>query len=316
MLEKNKIHISVVIPVYGCKTALKELYLRLKKTLLQITEEFEIIMVNDASPDNAWEVILELAETDNRVKGLNFSRNFGQHYAITAGLDYCSGDWVVVMDCDLQDQPEEIIKLYNKALEGYDIILARRVIRQDSFFKKLSSRVFYSIFSYLTETKQDSAIANFGIYNKKVINAILSMRDSLKYFPTMVQWVGFKKTGINVKHGKRGDGQSSYSFYTLTKLAFNNIIAFSDKPLRLVIKLGFLISFSSFVFGLILIIKYLSGSITVLGYSSLIISLWFLSGIMIAILGVIGIYIGKIFDKVKDRPVFIIKEKINCDDNN
>ncbi len=137
----NKIHISVISPVYGCKTCLYELYFRLKETLEKITPDFEIILVNDGSPDGAWETIVELANKDKRVKGIDLSRNFGQHYAITAGLDYCKGQWVVVMDCDLQDRPEEIIKLYDKSKEGVDIVLAQRINRRDSFFKKMLSLV-------------------------------------------------------------------------------------------------------------------------------------------------------------------------------
>ncbi len=239
------------------------------------------------------------------------SRNFGQHYAITAGLEHAQGDWVIVMDCDLQDLPEEILKLYNKALEGYDIVFAQRENRQDSFFKKMSSKIFYSALSYLTDTKQDSSIANFGIYKKEVINAILSMNDYHKYFPTMAQWVGFSKTAIPVKHNRRENDRSSYNLKSLLTLAFNNIITFSNKPLKLVLGFGFAVVIISIIMAIFFFFKYINGEIKIIGYTSLIISIWFLSGIIIMILGVLGIYIGKIFDKIKDRPVYIIKEKIN-----
>lgn len=145
--------ISVVTPVYGCCKSLNNLYERLNKTLSTITEDFEIIMVNDSSPDNAWDTIKELAKKDDRVKGINLSRNFGQHKAITAGLDYAKGDWIIVMDCDLQDQPEEIIKLFNKAQEGYDIVFGRRAERKDSFFKKLGSMFFIKYMTILQRVK-------------------------------------------------------------------------------------------------------------------------------------------------------------------
>jgi len=307
----SKTLISVVIPVYGCRTSLLELYIRLKKTLEQLTSNFEIIMVNDASPDGAWETIKELSIKDNRVKGIDFSRNFGQHYAITAGLDCAKGEWIVVMDCDLQDQPEEIINLYNKALEGFEIVYAQRTERQDNFFKKLNSKLFYKVFSYLTNTKQDSSVANFGIYKLVVIKAILQMKDSVKYFPTMSQWVGFKKAYLPVSHDKRLLGKSAYNFKSLLNLAFNNIISFSDKLLKLVIKLGFLVVLVSIFLAIYYFVKFLLGDIVILGYSSLIISIWFLSGINIMIVGIVGIYVGKVFDKVKDRPNYIIKEKNN-----
>lgn len=303
-------HISIVSPVYGCKSCLNDLYVRLLITLEKITIDFEIILVNDAGPDKAWPLIKELAEKDNRVKGINFSRNFGQHYAITAGLEYATGDWVVVMDCDLQDQPEEILKLYLKAQEGYDTVLAQRVERHDTFFKKTFSRIFYKVLGYLTESNQDSSVANFGIYHKKVIRAVLLMNDSIKYFPAMVKWVGFKSTGIAINHAEREIGTTSYNFKRLLKLAIDTVLSFSDKPLRLTIKFGFMIALIAFLFAIIEVIRFIFGEISVLGWTSLIISIWFLSGIIILVLGVIGLYLGKTFDKVKNRPVYIEDEKI------
>jgi len=305
------LHLSVVIPVYGCCEALNELYERLKKTLENISSDFEVIMVNDASPDNAWEVIKELAQKDKRIKGINLSRNFGQHYAIQAGLENAKGEWIVVMDCDLQDQPEEILKLYNKAQEGYDIVFGRRGKRKDKYIKRKTSDLFYKIFSYLTDTKVDSSVANFGIYNIKTIQAVLKMKDSIKYFPTMINWVGFNKILIEVNHSERSNGKSGYSLIDLFSLAFDIIISFSNKPLRIIIKLGFLISLFSTVIGIIILIKYFNNQIVVSGYTSLIVSLWFLSGVVIALLGLLGVYIGKMFDTVKSRPTFIIDEIIN-----
>jgi glycosyltransferase involved in cell wall biosynthesis len=309
-MNKNPL-ISVVSPVYGCSTNLIELYVRLKESISTITEDFEIILVNDASPDDAWNTIVALCEKDERVKGLNLSRNFGQHYAITAGLEYAKGEWVVVMDCDLQDRPEEIPNLYNKAMEGYDSVFAQRFQRKDKFFKRFFSKMFYALFGYLTETKQDPSVANFGIYSRNVIDSILQMRDQIRFFPTMVQWVGYNKFYFPVKHDERGSGISGYSLKKLINLAINNIIAFSDKPLRLTAKIGFVIASLSFIVGFVYLIMYFFGKIEVLGFASLIISLWFLSGVIMMILGMLGLYIGKVFEKVKERPVFIVKKKIN-----
>jgi polyisoprenyl-phosphate glycosyltransferase len=280
-MQQNQIHISVVSPVYKCSTCLVELCLRLVKTLEAISENFEIILVNDNSPDDSWGTIVSLSQKDKRVKGIKLSRNFGQHYAITAGLDHCSGEWIVVMDCDLQDQPEEIVKLYNKALEGYDVVYGRRISRKDNFIKVLMSKLFYFILSYLTGTKQDSSIANFGIYHIKVIKAILSMGDSLRYFPTMVRWVGFNQTSVNIEHAERKDGRSAYSFKRLINLSIDVMLAFSDKPLKLTVKLGLFISAISVLFAFVFFIQYLLGDIKVTGYTSLIISIWLLSGIII-----------------------------------
>ncbi len=311
-LQKNML--SVVVPVYRGESFLVELYDRVKVVAEDHFTDFELILVNDASPDNSWNIIRDLCSRDRRVKGINLSRNFGQHYAISAGLNRIQGDWCVVMDCDLQDKPEEIARLYRETKNGYDIVFARRETRQDSFLKRMSSRYFYMVFSYLTETPQDSAIANFGIYRRPVINAILMMNDHIKYFPTMAQWVGFRKTAIEVEHMSREIGSSSYTLRKLLLLAMDNIITFSDKPLKLTVKCGLAISMLAFLIAIAYFISYISGYTVVMGYMSIILSIWFLSGIIISILGMLGIYIGKIFAQVKSRPVYIIAEELNSDE--
>ena len=278
--------ISIVIPVYGCKTCLLELYFRLKDSLPLISNDFEIIMVNDASPDMALETITEIAQKDQRVKGINLSRNFGQHYAITAGLNYCNGNWVVVMDCDLQDRPEEIINLYNKSQEGWDVVFASREIRKDGIIKRALSRLFYMTLGYLTNTEQDANIANFGIYHKKVIDAIKSIDDYQRYFPTMVKWVGFSSTKISVDHASRSEGKSSYTFAKLVRLSIDVILSFSDKPLRLTVKFGFALSSIAFIYAIYNLILFFLWDIKVPVYTSLIVSVWFLSGLIITIVGI------------------------------
>lgn len=309
-----KINISVIVPVYGCSSCLHELVERVSNTVQKLDKSFEIILVDDCGPDNSWETMQNISASNPMIKSIRLSRNFGQHYSIHAGLEQSIGDWVVVMDCDLQDKPEEIENLFKKSQEGFDIVLAQRLTRNDSFFKRMSSKLFYKVFGYLTDTEQDSSIANFGIYHRNVIDAILSMKDYIRYFPTMVQWVGFSKTKLEVKHQEREEGDSGYSFKALLNLAFNNIIAFSDKPLRLAVKFGIFIALLAGLLGGFYLYKYIIGDIQVLGFSSLIISIWFLSGVTISILGLIGMYIGKVFEKVKSRPLYIIDKKINFDE--
>jgi polyisoprenyl-phosphate glycosyltransferase len=301
--------LSIVSPVYQAERIVEELIKRIKLAVEQITGDYEIILVEDFSPDNSWEKIAALASTDSRIKGIKLSRNFGQHHAITAGLDACSGEWVVVMDCDLQDRPEEIISLYNKAQEGFDIVFARRVNRQDGFIKKQTSVLFYKLFSYLSGVPQDGTIANFGIYHKKVIAAINTMREPMRAFSPMARWVGFNKTAIDVKHDERFEGKSSYNWSRLINLALDIALAYSDKPLRMVIKTGFIISSLSILYALLNVIFFFSGIIKVSGFASLIISIWFLSGLIIFILGIIGLYIGKTFDGIKNRPLYIVDKK-------
>ncbi len=310
-MNNNEILLSIVSPVYRGEKMTEELVRRISESVSPITEHYEIILVNDASPDNSWNVIRAECEKDSRVKGINLSRNFGQHYAITAGLSYAKGEWVVVMDCDLQDRPEEIPNLYKKALEGYDSVFAQRVNRSDSWLKRMSSKLFYKFFSYMTETRQDASVANFGIYNRKVVVSILAMGDKMRYFPTQVQWVGFRKYYMPVEHDSRMEGKSSYSLKKLFRLAFDTIVSFSDKPLRLTMNIGALITAVSFLIGLIYLIQYLCGHIAVMGYASLIISLWFICGILVFLIGVVGLYLGKTFNQTKGRPTFIVDDKVN-----
>lgn len=309
--EINSTLISIVSPVYKAENIVNLLVARVSEEVSKITAAYEIILVEDGSPDASWEAIERNCSLDSRVKGIKLSRNFGQHYAITAGLDHAKGEWVVVMDCDLQDRPEEIVNLYQKALEGYDIVLARRHERQDGLFKRFFSWLFYYILSYLTGTKHDPAVANFGIYRQKVIQAICQMRESIRVFPIMVRWTGFKTAKIDVIHAERTIGKTTYNFKRLLNLALDIMLAYSDKPIRLTIKLGLTISILAFLFALFVLFEYLFGVITVPGYASIIISIWFLSGLIIMTLGIIGLYVGKIFEGVRSRPVYIINIKLN-----
>ena len=303
--------LSVVIPVYRGEKTLIELVSRLENTLVELVTSFELILIEDASPDDSWSVMKQLSEQHKFVRSIKLSRNFGQHYAITAGLHHVKGEKIVVMDCDLQDVPEEISKMYKKAQEGFDIVFGQRIQRQDSTAKKLSSKVFYSVFGYLTGTKQDPSIANFGVYDRKVIDAIISMGDKVRYFPTMVQWVGFNSAKMEIAHAERFDGKSSYSWSRLLQLALDNVVAFSDKPLRILVNIGFVLSFTSFLVGIYFLFMYLDGKVLVDGFTSIILTLSFLFGLIIITLGVIGIYLGKTFNQTKNRPNYIVAEILN-----
>ncbi|MES2701585.1 MAG: glycosyltransferase family 2 protein [Bacteroidota bacterium] len=307
----NNVHISIVSPVYRAEQIVDELVRRLKAELSKITESYEIVLVEDCGPDNSWDKIVENCKKDPRVKGIKFSRNFGQHHAITAGLDFCSGEWVIVMDCDLQDRPEEIMSLYNEAQKGYDIVYARRVQRRDKFIKRITSQVFYKTFSYLSGAKQDGTVANYGIYHRKVIDAINTLREPLRVFSAMSRWVGFKNTSIDVEHGARYEGETSYNWSRLIEFALDYAISYSQKPLKLAVKLGLTISFLSVIYSIYVIIAHYAGIITQSGYTSLIISIWFLSGLIIFILGIIGLYVGKTFEGIKNRPIYIVNKKEN-----
>ena len=312
-MKQNMSVISIVVPVYRAENCLDELYRRLVAALETITPDFEIVLVEDCGGDRSWEVIERLSAQDARVKGIQFSRNFGQHYGITAGLDYCNGDWVVVMDCDLQDRPEEIPRLYAKAQEGYEVVLARRGRRKDTVLKRGSSWLFYRLFSYLTDMEYDSEIGNFRIISRKVVLAFRKMREQLRFFGGLVNWMGFPTAKIDVEHADRFAGATSYTFGKLWKLSAESIIAYSDKPLRLSIKLGFSLAFLACLYGVYVIYYALVYGTAVSGWSSLIASLYFIGGIIIAILGILGISLGKAFDESKKRPLYIISRATSND---
>jgi glycosyltransferase involved in cell wall biosynthesis len=301
--------ISVVIPVYKAEKTLHTLYARLKSSVETISDDFEIILVEDCGGDGSWEIIEELARQDSRVKGIQFSRNFGQHYGITAGIDHSSGDWVVVMDCDLQDQPEEVPRLYEKAKEGYDVVLAMRGKRKDGVVKRFNSWAFYGVFNYLSDLKHEGQAGNFRIISRKVVDNFRQMREQLRFFGGLIDWMGFPTACIDVRHDERLHGESTYTSGKLWKLAMETIIAYSDKPLRMSVRFGFAMSFFSILYGVYIVFKALFHSVPVMGWSSLIVSLYFIGGIIIATLGIIGIYLGKTFDETKKRPLYIVANK-------
>ena len=299
---------SIISPVYQAEETVAELVQRIKASVGPLTEDYEIILVDDRSTDNSWEQIQLQVAADARVQGLRLSRNFGQHHAITAGLDRCRGQWIIVLDCDLQDRPEEIPALFDAVQGGFDVVLGRRVVRQDAWHKVLVSRVFYRALSYFTGSAQDASVANFGIYHQKVIRAVLSMRESIRYFPTMVRWVGFRVGYLEVSHAQRAVGRSSYGLAKRMQLALDILLAYSDKPLRLTVKLGLLLSGGAFLFIPITVLRYWFGQISQPGYTSLIISIWFFAGLLLSVLGMVGLYIGKTFEQVKNRPLYIVDE--------
>ena len=301
--------ISVVIPVYKAEKCLNELYRRLCASLETISPDFEIILVEDCGGDRSWEIITELALRDHRVKGIQFSRNFGQHYGITAGIDHSSGDWVVVMDCDLQDRPEEIPRLYRKALDGHDIVLARRGRRKHSILKRATSWLFYRLFRYLSGMNYDGEVGNFRIMSHKVVESFKLMREQARFFGGLIEWLGFPTASIPVEHAERYEGESTYNLRKLCKLATEAIIAYSDKPLRLAIKIGFLMSALAFIYGIYVVFTVLFIGTPVMGWGSIIVSIYFTAGIIIGILGIIGVYLGKTFDESKKRPLYVIRRK-------
>lgn len=304
--------LSIVSPIYKGEKMLDELVRRITMSVTTITDEYEIILVNDQSPDDSWNVIKRICQEDKHVKGVNLSRNFGQHYAITAGLSLVQGEWIVVMDCDLQDRPEEIPNLYRKAIEGgFDIVYAQRQERQDKFLKRLSSTAFHAVFDWLSGIKSDKTIANFGIYHNQVIKEYNKMPERARAFGSLIRYLGFSVGYQPVVHAERAEGTSGYNFARLMKLAFDVMISNTNKPLKMAVELGLVMAVISFALALYNVFAKLFGIISVQGYTTTVFSIWFVGGILLMMMGVLGLYIDKIFDQVKGRQLFIIKEIIN-----
>ena len=310
---KEKIEISVVSPVYMGEKMVSELVRRNVEVLTQMRLDYEIILVNDASPDESWREIEKECKKNPKVKGLDLSRNFGQHNAITAGLSYAKGEWVVVMDCDLQDRPEEIPNLYAKAQEGYDVVVARRVNRKDGQLKRMSGKVHRAVFDWLSGMKSDPAIGNYGIYNRKVIAEINKMPEVARDFEVLLYQVGFSRATIDVEHAERAEGHSSYNLRKLLKLSFDIIISNTNKPLRMAVATGFFMSMVSFILALYNVLANVIGMITVEGYTTTVFSIWFVGGLLLFVMGILGLYIGKIYDQVKGRQLFIVRKSLNFD---
>lgn len=302
--------LSVVVPVYGSPQSLNELVERLRKVIQGHTKNFEIILINDGCPLNSWEIIKILSVQYHEVVGVNLSRNFGQHYAITAGLELSIGDNVIVMDCDLQDHPEEIPNLIKEIKNGYDLVQIKREHRRDSFLKKMSSLLFHKFLSYMTDTNSDESIANYGIYSRKVINSYLRIKEQVRSFPLHVKWLGFNSTTVVGRHNERHSGASSYTFNKLLNMALDLIISFSDKPLRIMVKFGLSMSLLSMILACYFFYNWYINKVSVDGWASLIVSIWFLSGVIIMMLGIVGTYVAKTFDESKGRPIYIIDEVI------
>ena len=305
--------LSVVSPVYRGEKMLSELVERIHKAISPLTDDYEIVLVNDCSPDNSWECISEICKVDKKVKGVNLSRNFGQPYAITAGLTYAKGNYIAVIDCDLQNKPEDLPAMYQKALEGYDVVSARRVVREDTFMKRMSSAIFHRVYDFLSGFDTDKAVAEFGIYSRKIVDVYCSIPEYSRSFVELIHTLGFKKTTVDVFHDHRLEGKSSYNLYRLLKLSYNSIISNSNRPLHLAVALGLMMSILSFLMAIYNIFAKFWGLNEVAGYTSTIFSIWFVGGLLLLMMGVLGLYIGKIFDQVTGRPVFIVSDTLNIE---
>ena len=300
--------ISVVVPVLNEESLVKELIKRIDTVLKNLSNNYKIIVIDDGSSDETWNSIIDTKIEINDVLAIKLSRNFGQHYAISAGLAHCNSEWVVVMDGDLQDRPEVIPKLLEKALEGHDIVFVNRENRPESLIYKLAQKLFYAILNALSGLNLDSRQANFSIINKKVVDSFNKYSETTRFYASTIKWLGFNRAEIFADHGTRLNGKPSYTFKKRIKLASDIILSFSERPLKFAINIGIFFSAISMILTGQMVWTAITKGYEVLGWASVIISITFFSGIILIVLGIVGLYLAKIFTEVKNRPIYIISE--------
>jgi len=309
-LNRDKEVCSVVVPVFNEEENLELLHRRLSKVLQHSCEDYEIILVDDGSRDNSLQVMMRLRESNPRVKVISFSRNFGHQMAITAGVDYASGNAVIVMDADLQDPPEVIPQLVKKWREGYDTVYAIRKSRKDPILKRTIAFVFYRLFNRMSEIDVPVDAGDFRLMSRRVVDILRTMPERNRYLRGLASWVGFSQASISYARDERYRGERKYTLWQSAKLAVDGITSFSHFPLRLVTNLGLVVSLAGFLYGAIIIILGLFFGRVVPGWTTLMAAVIFLGGIQLIVVGVVGEYIGRIYVEVQQRPLYLIKQKI------
>ncbi|GAC1359509.1 MAG: glycosyltransferase family 2 protein [Herpetosiphon sp.] len=313
-METTTPTLSIVAPVYNEAAGLNEFVLRLTTELQQLGESYEIILINDGSRDASLEVMRELHRADPHVKILSFSKNFGHQLAITAGADYARGHAVIVIDSDLQDPPEAIRLLVAKWREGFELVYAVRESREgETLFKKATARFFYRLIRSVTNVDIPVDTGDFRLMDRKVVDALNQVREHHRFMRGLSIWVGFKQTGVLYRRQPRFAGQTNYPLGKMVKLALTGITSFSYLPLQLATYLGFMISGLSLLFIVMVVILRLSRSSAFAGQATTLVSVLFLGGIQLISLGVIGEYLGRIYDEVKHRPLYILAEKLGLE---
>ncbi len=302
--------LNVVVPLYREESLVNELHSRLTASIKKISTDYKIILVDDGSDDLTWNKITQIAKKDKKVKGLRLSRNFGHHYALTAGLHETDADWIVVMDGDLQDRPEVIPDLWKKAQEGFDVVFVSRMHRPEGLAYRLAQKLFYSGLRWLSGLKFDSTQANFSIVSRKVIDAYKVFGENARFYNSTITWLGFNRSSVAAEHGTRHSGRPSYTLKKRFQLAADIIFSYSDRPLKFSIYLGLFMAAMAFFYLIWVLIGTLSWGFTVEGWSSVMAGIFLTGGMILVVLGVTGIYIGRIFREVKNRPLFVIGERI------
>lgn len=302
--------ICVVAPIYNEEQTISEFVKQVTNTLSQISIDYEIILIDDGSKDSSWGKIKKEVVSNSKVRGIKLSRNFGHHYAISAGLHKANAKWTVVMDSDLQDRPDVIKDLYSKAKEGYEVVFVSRINRPESFGYLFLQKIFYKLLNLFSGLKFNSRQANFSIIEDKVVNAFRQFPENSRFYGSTIKWLGFKTTEINAPHGTRFSGKPSYTFKKRVKLALDIILSFSDRPLKFAIYFGTLMALLAIIISVWIVWGALNDEFVVLGWASLMASIFFVGGSILIVLGILGTYLGRVFNEVKNRPLYVISDEI------
>lgn len=308
--------ISVVVPLYNEQEVILESYRRLRETMEQSGESYELLFINDGSADRTWEIACDLAREDKNLRLIGFSRNFGHQTAITAGMDAARGDAIVVIDADLQDPPPVILKMIAKWREGYQVVYGKRIKRKgETLFKKLTAKLFYRTLNTLTDVHIPTDVGDFRLIDRTVCDALKKLPERNRYVRGLVSWVGFRQTAVEYTREERFAGTTKYPLKKMLRFASDALTSFSYKPLKLSIYLGTLVSIGSFIYLLVLIWQYFFTDRLLEGWTTPVCLSLLFNGILMIMLGIIGQYIGRIYDETKGRPIYIIGQKINFGDD-
>lgn len=309
-MSKETPRTSVVIPVFNEAECLPELHRRLREVLDGIPGSAEIIFIDDGSSDASPRILEDLAKSDPEVGVVRFSRNFGQHYAMTSGFDHCRGDRVVLMDADLQDRPEEIPRLIEKLEEGFDVVYGIRQARRDPFFRRMASRGLIWLLRRSGAMTLEWDVATFRVMSRRVVDALVGMRERSRFIAGLVSWLGFASAAVEVEHGERAGGASKYRLKSLVRLAVTALTGFSYAPLRIATWMGFAVSLVAFGWAVVLLVRRLLLDITSPGYASIMVAILFIGGVQLIVLGIIGEYLGRIYSEVQQRPLYVVTERL------
>lgn len=303
--------LSVVVSVYGCASSVRELHARLTATLVEAVDEWEIILVDDRATDGSWEIIDAVARADPRVVAIRLSRNFGQQAAIAAGIAHAAGQWVAIMDCDLQDPPELLPRLLEEGRKGADVVLARRKNQYHGVARQIANYVYFRLLSLMSGTRTDGEFGSLGLMSHKVARAYRQFSETDRHHMFIVNWLGFDARTIEYQRAHRADGQGAYTLAALFNLAVSGIFFQTTRLLRWVVYMGFAISLTGFPLGLYLAIGTLFLERTPPpGWTALIVVNLFLGGIIIISVGIVGLYVSRVFQQVKARPLYIVDELV------